>query len=349
MARAIAVSANARPHPNPRVGALVVSPDGTVLNERAHLAAGLIHAERAAIDDAGASARGATVVVTLEPCNHHGRTPPCTEALISAGVARVIVGAIDPDPRVAGSGVARLEAAGIEVITGVLASDVVANDPGYFHHRRTGLPRVTVKLAATLDGQVAAADGTSQWITTDESRQDVHRLRAAASAIAVGAGTLRADDPALTVRVDGFDGPQPRPVVVAGHQPLPEAAQLLGRDPLIYTNGETPGVPPGIESVALPGPAGVDLGAMVKDLGGRGVLDLLVEGGPTLAAGLARERLVDRFVFYLGAKLGLGLGRPLFDSAFSTLAAAHDVEIDEVATVGSDVRITALPRAPEVG
>ena len=195
MQMAIKAAAPTRPHPNPRVGAVVVDVGGIVLSVGAHFGPGQAHAEVVALEQAGERTPGATMFVTLEPCAHRGKTPPCTTALIEAGISRVVVGAVDPDPRVAGKGIEELEAAGIEVEVGLLAAEVHALDPGYFRHRSTGQPAVTLKSAATLDGQVAADDGTSQWITSESTRQDGHALRAAADAVMVGAGTLLADDP----------------------------------------------------------------------------------------------------------------------------------------------------------
>ena len=170
MRRAVALAAGSQPHPNPRVGALVLTPAGAEIGAAFHRSPGTSHAEVLALAQAGEAAFGATVVTTLEPCAHHGRTPPCTDALIAAGIAKVVVGAMDPDRHVAGRGVARLIDAGIEVVTGVAESDVIALDPGYFFHRRSGMPRIRLKLAATLDGQIAGRDGTSQWITSPEAR-----------------------------------------------------------------------------------------------------------------------------------------------------------------------------------
>lgn len=209
---------------------------------------------------------GATVYVTLEPCAHQGQTPPCTEVLIAAGVGRVVVGAQDPDPRVNGRGIAMLREAGVEVtISGAAVAERI--DPGYFHHRRTGRPLVTLKIAATIDGQVAASDGTSQWITSPAAREDGHRLRAAADAVLVGAGTLREDDPELTVRLKDFTGRQPRAVVVAGTQPLPAERKLYDRDPLIYVPGLLSDPPAGATRASADGSATVDLGMMLDDLG----------------------------------------------------------------------------------
>lgn len=342
MRRAIALAAAApRPHPNPRVGAVVLDADGNLVAEAAHLGAGMAHAEADALQLAGERAAGGTVVVTLEPCDHHGRTAPCTEALLAAQVARVVVGAEDPDPRVRGRGIRRLRETGVEVVDGLLAANVEALDPGYFHHRRTGRPRVTLKAAATLDGQTAAADGTSQWITSPEARADAHRLRAAADAVMVGAGTVLADDPRLDVRLDGWDGEQPRPVIVAGARPLPHDARVFARKTLVYAT--EPLELPAEVAVVSAGPGGVELAAVLADLGERGMLDVLVEGGPTLAAAMWQARMIDHAVLYLGAKLAGGMGRAVFMAPFESLADARPVAVTGLAMVGPDVRLELEP------
>jgi diaminohydroxyphosphoribosylaminopyrimidine deaminase/5-amino-6-(5-phosphoribosylamino)uracil reductase len=334
MERAAEAAARFRPHPNPRVGAVVLSPGGSVVAVAAHERPGLPHAEVLALAGAGSEARDGTLVVTLEPCAHHGRTPPCVDTVTAAGIARVVVGAPDPDPRVSGAGIAALRAAGIQVEVGVPGLDAEQVDPGYFHHRRTGRPLVTLKLAATLDGQTAAADGTSRWITGEEARADAHRLRAASDAVMVGAGTLRTDDPSLDVRVPGFIGNQPRPVVVAGDRPLPAARALYARDPLVYRLGRAAS-PGAVETVEVP-----DLDAVVKDLGARMVVDLLAEGGPTLARSLLHAGLVDRFVLYLAGRFAGGVGRPMFDGVFGTLGDIVGAQVDSVTRLGDDIRVT---------
>ncbi|MCU0280975.1 MAG: bifunctional diaminohydroxyphosphoribosylaminopyrimidine deaminase/5-amino-6-(5-phosphoribosylamino)uracil reductase RibD [Acidimicrobiia bacterium] len=336
MREAISLALPTRPHPNPRVGALVLDAAGEVVARAAHAGPGEPHAEALALAAAGERARRGTLVVTLEPCDHAGRTPPCTSAILASGVSRVLVGAEDPDERVAGRGLARLRAAGLEVRSGIAAAGAQALDPGYFHHRRTGRPRVTLKAALTLDGQAAAADGTSQWITSAEARADAHLLRATADAVMVGAGTLAADDPILTVRLAGYAGPQPRPVVVAGRRRLPPHARLWERRPLVLAPGplEVPG-----EVLVVPGPGGVDPAAGLAALGERGIVDLLVEGGPTLAGSLWRAGLVDRGVFYLGAMVGGGTGLPALAGVFATLGAARAVEIVSAGPVGPDLRV----------
>lgn len=336
MREAIEIARPTGPHPNPRVGALVLHPNGTVVGRGVHLGPGQSHAEVLALIQAGSAAEGGTLVVTLEPCSNHGRTPPCTDAIIEAGISRVVIGVTDPDSNVNGRGMARLRQAGIDVDAGVLEAQAEELDPAYFHHRRTGLPRVTLKVGSTLDGAVAALDGSSQWITSPEARADGHQLRARADAVMVGAGTLLTDDPALTARVDGESATQPTPVVVAGTREISPKAQVFERSAIVFSPGprELPA-----EVIVLPGPNGVDLEKALGMLGERGILDVLVEGGPSLARSLLDAGLVQRGVFYLGSKLAAGSGFSPFVGTFDTLAAAHQVEIVRVDRVGGDVRI----------
>ena len=341
MERAIGLARNKHTHPNPTVGAVLVL-DGEIVGEGFHEGPGRHHAEVVALLAAGENASGATAYVSLEPCAHHGRTPPCADALIEAGVATVVVGAGDPDTRVAGRGIERLRAAGIEVVTGVMEAEALALDPGYFHHRRTGLPRVTLKLALTLDGSVAAADGTSQWITGEEARADGHRLRAESDAVMVGAGTLLADDPLLTARLDGFAGHQPRPVVVAGSRPLPAEARIWERDPIVIAPG--PLDVPGQVIEAPNGQGGVDLTSGLGALAGAGYLDVLAEGGSGLAGSLLRDGLINRGVIYYGGVLAGGAGLGAFDGSFASLAAAHPVTITSVDRLGADIRVVFMPK-----
>lgn len=341
MAQALHLASSERPHPNPRVGAVVLAPGGSVVGAGAHGGPGKMHAEAVALAAAGERARGGTLVVTLEPCDHEGLTPPCTKAIIAAEVARVVVGAIDPDPRVSGRGIARLEAAGVEIVTGVLAAEVEQADPAYFHHRRTGRPRITLKVAATLDGQTAAADGSSQWITGPEARRDSHLLRASVDAVLVGAGTVITDDPALDVRLDGYEGPQPRPVVLAGTRQLPDGLKIWERNPIVVTanaresRGEVVIVPAGDDR--LP-----DLASALATLGGMGLLEILVEGGPVLAGALWQADLIDRAIFYMAGKLAGGVGRPVFAGMWPTLASARAIEMTAVERLGSDLKVTFL-------
>jgi len=295
---AIAATARGRTSPNPWVGCAIV-PDGDgPIALGATEPPGGPHAEIAALELAGDDAKGSTVYVTLEPCSHTGRTGPCVEALIAAGVRRVVVGIEDPDPQVSGTGIARLQDAGVEVEVGTCHDDVAEQLAPYLKHRRTGRPWVMLKLAATVDGRTAAPDGTSQWITGPEARMDVHRLRSDSDAILVGAGTVRADDPALTVR--HLAGRDPLRVVLT-RQPLPPRAKVK---PALELSG--------------------DLGDVLDDLGRRGVLQLLVEGGPTVAGDFHRAGLVDRYIVYLAPALFGG------DDARGLFAGAGAQTIDDV-------------------
>lgn len=344
MARAIELARGRRTHPNPTVGAVLVEGD-TVVGEGFHAGPGQDHAEVMALAQAGSRARDATLYVTLEPCSHHGRTPPCVDAVLAAGIGRVVVGATDPDERVSGRGIELLREGGVTVETGVLADEVEALDPAYFHHRRTGLPRVTLKLALTLDGQVSAADGSSQWITGEAARADAHRLRSEADAVLVGAGTLRADDPLLTVRLPGFDGPQPRPVVVAGSAELPAERKLWDRRPIVLTPTERQG--PYETKVVAAADGRVDMRAGLAWLADEaGYLDVLAEGGAGLAASLLDAGLATRIVLYYGAVVAGGLGMGAFAGTFATLADAHGVEITAVERIGEDVKVECTPRGP---
>jgi diaminohydroxyphosphoribosylaminopyrimidine deaminase / 5-amino-6-(5-phosphoribosylamino)uracil reductase len=286
------------------------------------------HAEVVALAAAGDAARGGTIYVTLEPCTHAGARPrSCADAVIEAGIARAVVAVADPDTRVAGHGIAALRAAGVEVEVGVAADEVEAQLRPYLHHRRTGRPLVLLKLAASLDGRTAAPDGTSQWITGAPARADAHRLRADCDAIVVGAGTARADDPALTVRLD--PGELPDGFV----QPL---RVVLGTAP------DTARMQPAVE-------LGGDLGHVLDDLGARGVLQVLVEGGAAVAHDLHQAGLVDRYVLYLAPLLlGGDDGRGLFAGpGAATLAEAWRGRVTACTRLGDDLRIDLEPRAGE--
>lgn len=337
MRRAIELAAPHRTHPNPRVGAVVVGESGQVVGEGAHQGLGLPHAEIVALQEAGDLARGSTLFVTLEPCSHQGLTPPCAGAVVEAGVRMVVIGAIDPNPRVSGSGVSWLTGAGIEVETGLLADEAERVDPAYFHHRRTGLPRVTLKMAMTLDGSVAAADGSSQWITSEEARKDAHLLRSAMDAVVVGAGTLRSDDPLLTARSEGVDT-QPVPVVVAGRQSLPIDRRIWGRSPLVISSRPM-GVPSGEVVVVGGDDDWPDPDQSARALAERGLLDVLLEGGPQLAGAWWRSGVVDRGVIYVGSLVAGGRGLAPIEGDFATMAQSRPVNIRGVQMVGPDIRI----------
>lgn len=319
MERALAAAASVRAtaHPNPWVGCVLETASGAVF-EGATCPPGGPHAEIVALEAARAAAGpaapvGATAYVTLEPCAHTGRTGPCADALLEAGVGRVVVGLEDPDPRVAGLGVARLRAAGVSVEVGVLADRVTRQLAPYLKQRRTGRPWVVLKLAATLDGRTAAADGSSQWITSEAAREDAHRLRAESDVIVVGAGTVRADDPSLTVRL--AEGPSPRRVVLGS---IPEGARVLPAE-------------------SFSGPPD----ELLTALGATGAVQVLVEGGATVAHAFHAAGLVDEYVVYLAPALAGG------DDAVGLFRGDGAKSIDElwrgsfvsVSQLGPDVRL----------
>jgi diaminohydroxyphosphoribosylaminopyrimidine deaminase / 5-amino-6-(5-phosphoribosylamino)uracil reductase len=341
MRRAIELAAAHQTHPNPRVGAVVVDESGQVVGEGAHRGVGQPHAEVVALNQAGDRARGSTLHVTLEPCSHHGLMPPCAGAVVEAGVRTVVIGAIDPDPRVSGAGVSWLTDAGIEVETGLLEEEARALDPAYFHHRRTGLALVTMKLAMTLDGSVAASDGSSRWITSQEARNDAHSLRSVMDAVVVGAGTFRFDDPLLSARLEGVER-QPVPVVVAGRQSLPIDRRIWERSPIVISVRPL-GVPTGEVVVVGGKDEWPDPVESVRALSDRGLLDVLLEGGPQLAGSWWRAGVVGRGVTYIGPKVAGGRGMAPIEGDFATMALSRAVNIKDVRMVGPDIRIDFLP------
>ncbi len=332
--------------PNPRVGCVIVK-DGTVVGSGWHERAGGPHAEVHALYTAGERSRGATVYVTLEPCAHHGRTPPCSEALIAAGVERVVIAMQDPNPLVSGQGVAALAAAGIAVDSGTLQEQAEALNPGFVCRMRRGRPFVRVKLAASLDGRTATASGESAWITGESARSDVQRWRARSSAILCGIGTVRADDPALTVRAFAI-GRQPLRVVLDSGLAISPQARVLSADaPTLIVSARTNGAhgaaleERGAEVIALPGADGrVDLRALLHHLAACGVNELLVEGGPTLAGAFLREGLVDELVLYLAPALLGDTAQALFE--LPEIVALKDriaLRVEDVRPIGQDWRI----------
>ncbi len=339
MRRAVALSASVgeATHPNPNVGAVVLGPGGEVVGEGRHERAGGPHAEVTALAAAGDRARGGTVVVTLEPCAHTGRTGPCTAALLAAGVARVVHAVADPTAT-AGGGADVLRAGGVEVVGGLLSDEAERANERWLTGVRRGRPFVVWKLASTLDGRVAAADGTSRWISSPESRAEAHRLRAEVDAVVAGAGTVRTDDPHLTVRdPDGvLAAEQPLRVVVDSHGRVPSGARVLDAAAVTW-----------VATVAEvgAGPDGrVDLGALLAALHAKGHTYVLLEGGPTLAGGFLRAGLVDRVVAHLAPTL-LGAGLPaLSGTGIGTLADAVPLEVVDVSRSGADVRVVARPR-----
>ncbi len=313
-----------RTSPNPMVGAVVVR-DGRVVGEGFHERVGGPHAEVHALRRAGESARGATLYVSLEPCNHHGRTPPCTEAVIQAGISRVVIGMADPNPKVTGGGADRLRQAGIAVTVGVLERECrILNQP-FIKWVTQGRPYVTLKCAATLDGRMGARTGESRWVTNERSRRLVHELRAAVDAVLVGIGTALADDPLLTARLDRKKTPQPLRIVLDTHGRLPLASQLVKtarQTPVLLACAEAVSkevrerfASHGVDMLPL-GMAkehGLDLRGLLDELGRRSITSVLVEGGARIHGAFLDEALADDFLFFYAPKiLGDSLGVPMF-------------------------------------
>jgi len=308
-----------RTSPNPPVGAVVVAGQ-KVVGRGFHRKAGLPHGEAEALRKAGKQTRGATLYVTLEPCAHFGRTPPCSEAVIAAGISRVVIGTRDPNPSVPGNGVARLRAAGIEVTSGVEQAACDELIAAFRKHVTTGMPLVTLKLAASLDGRIATVTGESRWITSEASRRYVHRLRAEHDAILVGADTVRRDDPELTCRLRG--GRNPLRIILDGRLRLPLKAKVLANTraaPTLVVTGQrvSPAKTRQIAAcdatvVHLPARAGrISMTRVMRALGRRGVMSVLIEGGATLAAEALAARVVDRVLIFYAPKLIGGDGRQM--------------------------------------
>ncbi|WP_339492172.1 Riboflavin biosynthesis protein RibD [Pseudomonas sp. E141] len=342
-------------HPNPRVGCVIVR-DGQVVGEGWHIRTGEPHAEVHALRAAGEQARGATAYVTLEPCSHHGHTPPCADALVNAGVARVVAAMQDPNPEVAGRGLQRLAQAGIATESGVLEGEARKLNEGFLKRMEHGLPFVRVKLAMSLDGRTAMESGESQWITGPAARSAVQRLRAQASVVLTGADTVLADNARLTVRADelGLDAQQtalimsrpPLRVLVDGRLRVPLDAPFFKAGPALvatcmaveeqYANGP--------ECMIVAGDDGqVDLRRLLMELAGRGVNEVLVEAGPRLAGAFARQGLVDEFQIFIAGKFLGSSARPLLDWPLAQMKDAPELKITEIRAVGDDWRVIAVP------
>lgn len=330
--------------PNPAVGCVIVK-DGQIVGRSRTADGGRPHAEPIALAQAGAAAKGATVYVTLEPCAHHGKTPPCVDALVAAGVARVVVAIGDPHPKVAGRGLAHLRAAGIRVDVGTLADQARADQAGFLMTQNAGRPFVTLKMAGTLDGRIATAAGESQWITGPQARRAVHMMRARHDAVMVGAGTVRADDPSLTVRGLGISG-QPVRVVVSRKMKIPATGQLAqtARDvPVWLCHGAEADVGAWTEQGARSLPCAVegqqlDLDAVLTTLAGQGITRVFCEGGGMLAASLLQAGLVDELVVF-SAGLAIGAeGTPsLAAMGVDRLDSAPRFTLKSVRPIGADI------------
>lgn len=328
MRRAIALSNNGPARGvNPQVGAIALDAVGNVLAEGWHMGSGTPHAEVDALSKLSPEQiLGATMVVTLEPCNHTGRTGPCAAALVEAGVARVVYSVSDPGCESAG-GAERLRAAGIEVIGGVLANEVEAHQHSWLTAARLGRPHVTVKWAGSVDGRAAADDGTSQWISGPEARELVHHQRAMADAIIVGTGTVIADNPSLTARTPSGNLHEAQPVpVIIGERPIPG-------DSMVYQHPHEP-IVPGTR----------DIEKVLAELHARGLRSVYVEGGPTLASAFIEAGVVDRYFIYLAPTILGGSRLALTDVGVGSLAERIDLEFTRIEQVGSDLFVEAVPR-----
>ena len=338
--------------PNPAVGAVVVAED-RVIGEGWHEGPGTAHAEVLALRHSGGRAKGATLYTTLEPCSHVGRTPPCAEAVIEAGIIRVVSALRDPNPLVDGTGYARLAAAGVEVRDGLLHREAERQNEAFIKHTRTGLPFVVWKMAASLDGKVASRDGTSRWITGEPARRDVHRLRAWSDAILVGAGTALLDDPSLTVRDPGYRGTPPLRVLVDARGRVPATGDLFddAAPTLVATSegvtherrDEWSAAGAEVLEYATEGSRWVPVGELLRDLGKRDMQGVLLEGGPTLAWSVLEEGAIDTVVAYLAPKLIGGSDAPgmLGGRGFAPIASALALDIRSFDLVGGDLKVVA--------
>jgi diaminohydroxyphosphoribosylaminopyrimidine deaminase/5-amino-6-(5-phosphoribosylamino)uracil reductase len=350
-------------HPNPRVGCVIVK-DGAIVGEGWHVRAGEPHAEVHALRQAGDKAKDGTAYVTLEPCSHHGRTPPCADALVNAGVARVVAAMQDPNPDVAGRGLLRLMNAGIAVLSGVLEGEARALNKGFLKRMEHGLPYVRVKLAMSLDGRTAMASGESQWITGPEARSAVQRLRAQSSVVLTGADTVLADNARLTVRPDelGLNAEltalastrPPLRVLIDGRLRVPlDAPFFKAGSALVATCAAASARgryhDEGHEMLALASSGGhVDLRKLLTELAARGANDVLVEAGPKLAGAFTRLGLVDEFQLFVAGKFMGSSARPLLDLPLAQMSEALELKIIEMRAVGDDWRVIAIP-APHPG
>ncbi|HQQ64418.1 MAG TPA: bifunctional diaminohydroxyphosphoribosylaminopyrimidine deaminase/5-amino-6-(5-phosphoribosylamino)uracil reductase RibD [Pseudomonadales bacterium] len=352
MARALQLANNGHysTSPNPRVGC-VITKNNAVIAEGWHAVAGGPHAEIVALQHASGHTHGATAYVTLEPCSHHGKTGPCCEALINAGITRVVYGMQDPNPQVAGQGLQKLRDAGILVDGPVLETQARALNPGFIKRMETGLPFVRVKMAMSMDGRTAMASGESQWITGEAARQDVQKLRAQSCAILTAASTVLIDNAQLNVRepelLAALGNRRPRRVLLDQHAHIaPDAKIFDDTAPTLWcTSKAAPtALPSHIQHWSLPlQHHHADLRVLLAELAGRGCNDILVEAGATLAGAFLQEKLVDELIIYMAPKLLGSTARPLFTLPFEAMEEAHNLKILDVRAVGDDWRFTVKP------
>lgn len=334
--------------PNPRVGAVIVK-EGRIVGEGWHEKAGESHAEIHALNAAGASARGATLYVTLEPCSHYGRTPPCADAVIDAGISRVVVAMQDPNPLVSGRGVERLEKAGISVACGLFEKEAWELNPGFVMRMTMGRPWVRLKIAASLDGKTALSNGASQWITGESARRDGHRLRARSCAVLTGMGTVRSDDPRLDAR-DVETSRQPLKIVLDSKLRLTGKEKLFRGKTIVVTASRDAGNKArlediGAEILVLPDGSGrVDIGQLMRELGKRGINELLVEAGERVNGSFLKAGFVDEVFFYLAPHLIGSRAKGMFDfPALENMEERFEMKIMDVRMVGKDLRIIGRP------
>ncbi|EOZ7437046.1 bifunctional diaminohydroxyphosphoribosylaminopyrimidine deaminase/5-amino-6-(5-phosphoribosylamino)uracil reductase RibD [Yersinia enterocolitica] len=345
--------------PNPNVGCVLVR-DGEIVGEGYHLRAGEPHAEVHALRMAGEKARGATAYVTLEPCSHHGRTPPCADALLTAGVKRVVAAMQDPNPQVAGRGLYKLKQAGVEVDHGLMLAEAEAVNLGFLKRMRTGFPYLQLKMAASLDGRTAMASGESQWITSPQARQDVQRFRAQSSAILSTSATVLADDPALTVRWQELDAQtqalypqdalrQPVRIIVDSHNRVTPQHKVIQQDGpcwLARVEADEQSWPNNVEQLLLPRHGnGVDLVLLMMQLGKRLINSVWVEAGPQFAGALLQAGVVDELILYIAPKLLGSDARGLCQlTGLTQLSDAPEFVFSEVRQVGPDLRLRLKPK-----
>ena len=340
-ALSLARRAEGRVAPNPAVGCVIVK-DGKLLGRGWTGDGGRPHAETLALKEAGKNAIGATAFVTLEPCNHQGKTAPCADALLKAKIARVVVGIEDPDKRVAGQGLGRLKEAGIEVSVGILEDEISRFLKGYRLNRLESRPSVTIKIATSVDGRIALKDGTSQWITSEAARHYVHELRSRHDAIMTSAGTLRADDPLLTCRLKGFDGKQPLRVVVSSSQSIPPKCQLVAsaKKDVLHLYSKKANAIKNIESeeITADKDGKPDLLKAMQALGKRGITSVMVEAGGRFVGSLIKAEMIDRLIWINSGDMligGDGLSA-IADLAQTSIAKSRMLKPIESFTIGSD-------------
>ncbi|MCU7958458.1 MAG: bifunctional diaminohydroxyphosphoribosylaminopyrimidine deaminase/5-amino-6-(5-phosphoribosylamino)uracil reductase RibD [gamma proteobacterium symbiont of Bathyaustriella thionipta] len=343
-------------HPNPRVGCVIVK-NGEIVGQGWHYQAGQAHAERIALQQAGDKAKGSSVYVTLEPCSHYGRTPPCADALIEAGVARVVAAMTDPNPLVSGAGLQKLQAAGIQVESGLLQTQAEALNPGFVKRMRSGLPWVRCKMAMSLDGRTAMANGESKWITGEAARQDVHKLRARSDAIMTGIGTVLADDPGLNVRLPKAalpgvlseeDIPAPKAVVLDSRLRMPPAARLLSLsgETLVLTCLQDSPAMSGAEVITVAQKdRRIDLQAALQLLASKDINEVMLECGATLAGSMLQQGLVDELIVYMAPHLMGDAARGLLSMpAIKNMRDRIALQFQDVRQVGDDLRLTLTPQ-----